>query len=63
LEVDEFLPGFFVFGGDRANELLAFDTREPKPWKIYMIPMIVMSEVDAVVIAESFESFIQSEKL
>lgn len=62
LKVEEFLPGFFVFGGDRANELLAFDTREPKSWKIYMVPMIVMREEDAVVIANSFESFTQSEK-
>ena len=62
LEVEEFLPGFFVFGGDRANELLAFDTREPEPWKIYMVPMIAMSEEDAVVIADSFKTFIESEK-
>jgi hypothetical protein len=62
LEVEEFLSGFFVFGGDRANELLAFDTREPQPWKVYMVPMIVMSQEDAVEIADSFESFIKSEK-
>jgi hypothetical protein len=60
LQVEEFLPKFFIFGGDGSNELIAFDTRETQPWKIYMIPMIVMSEEDAVVIANSFESFIQS---
>lgn len=62
LEVNEYLPGFFVIGGDRANELLAFDTRKPKPWKIYMFPAIVMSEDNVVVIADSFETFMQSEK-
>jgi hypothetical protein len=58
LRVEEFLPGFFVFGGDGANELLAFDTRGPKPWAVYMVPMIVMSEDDAVALASDFASLI-----
>lgn len=62
LQVEEFLPEFFVIGGDGANKLLAFNTTESKSWKVYMVPMIVMSKEDAVVIADSFESFIQSEK-
>ena len=60
LRIEEFLPGFFVFGGDRANELLAFDTRGPKPWAVYMVPMIVMSEKDAVAIADDFASLIEA---
>jgi hypothetical protein len=62
LLVEEFLPKFFIFGGDRANELLAFDTREPMPWKVYMVPMICMSEEDALKIADSFETFIETEQ-
>lgn len=58
LHIKEFLSGFFVFGGDGANELLAFNTRGPKSGKVYMVPAIVMDEDDAVMIADSFKSFI-----
>jgi len=58
LRVEEFLPGFIVFGGDGANELLVFDARGPKPWAVFMVPMIVMSEEDAVAIADDFSSLI-----
>ena len=58
LGIGEFLPGFFAFGGDGGNELLAFDTRGPKPWAVYMVPMVVMSEEDAVAIAGDFASLL-----
>ena len=58
LRVQEFLPGFFIFGGDGANELLAFNMREPEARKVYVVPMIGMGEEDAVMIADSFKSFI-----
>lgn len=60
LRAEELLPGFFMFGGDRANELLAFNTNELKPWKVYMVPMIVMSKEDAIVLAHDFASFMKS---
>jgi hypothetical protein len=59
LLVDEFLPGFVMFGGDDANELFGFrlDAAETK---VYMIPMIIMSEEDAKVVAENFTEFIDA---
>ena len=59
LQVSEFLPGFVVFGGDGANELFAFRVDADES-KIYMIPMIVMSEEDAIAVAEDFAKFIEA---
>ena len=57
--VDEFLPNFVLFGGDGANEVFAFRV-DANQSKIYMIPLIVMSEEDAIVVAENFTDFIES---
>ena len=59
-EVAENVPGFFGFGSSGGGELLAFDMRGGKPWKIVMIPFIVMQVEDAIVIADDFGTFVQS---
>jgi len=58
LHMSEFLPNFFVFGGDRANELLTFKLDEPNQWAVFMTPMIVMSEEDSEMLADSFTEFL-----
>jgi hypothetical protein len=59
-EIEEHIPGFFGFGSNGGGELLAFDTRGDKPWKVVMIPFIPMSEKEAIVIAKDFEEFIKA---
>jgi hypothetical protein len=34
---EEFFPGFFVFGGNGAGELLALDLRGSAPWPVVAI--------------------------
>jgi hypothetical protein len=51
------LPGFFGFGSNGGGELLAFDTREQPPWKVYMIPFGTLEEADSILVAESFAAF------
>jgi len=58
LQMSEFLPNFFVFGGDRANEMLTFKLDEPNRWAVFMTPMIVMSEEDSDLLAGSFTEFL-----
>src|SRR5688572_14806924 len=59
-EIEEYIPGFFGFGSSGGGELLAFDTRRGKPWKIVMIPFVPMSAELAIVIAKDFEEFIRA---
>jgi hypothetical protein len=59
-EIEEAIPGFFGFGSSGGGELLAFDTRNGKPWKVVMIPFIPMSAKEAIVIANDFEEFIRA---
>lgn len=59
-EVQQWIPGFFGFGTNGGGELLAFDTRTPHPWKIYMIPFVPMDANDALLVAEDFASFAQA---
>jgi hypothetical protein len=59
-EIDKYLPGFFGFGSNGGGELLAFDTKQGQPWKIVMIPFILMTANEAVIIAINFEEFIQT---
>jgi hypothetical protein len=59
-EVAENVPGFFGFGSSSGDEMLAFDLRGGKPWKIVMIPFIVMQVEDAIIIADDFGAFVQS---
>ena len=59
-EIEENIPGFFGFGSSGGGELLAFDTRNGKPWKVVMIPFIPMSAKEARIIANNFEEFIRA---
>ena len=58
--VQSSIPGFLGFGSSGGGELLAFDTRTAQPWKVYMIPFIVMQEEDAIEIADSFIAFLEA---
>lgn len=53
-------PGFFGFGSNGGGEMLAFDTRKNKSWKVVMIPFIPMTTEDAIVIADDFKAFVQA---
>jgi hypothetical protein len=55
--IPEFLPGFLGFGTNLGGELLAFDVRREGERRVFMIPMIPMSESDAEEIAPDFETF------
>ncbi len=59
-EVQKWLPGFFGFGSSGGGEMLAFDTRTQQPWKIYSVPFVGMAEEEAVLVAESFATFIKA---
>lgn len=56
--VNEFLPGFWGFGGNGGGELFAFRMNDGEPYAVYLIPFIPMEEKRAVLIADSFDSFI-----
>ena len=59
-EVQKWVAGFFGFGSNGGGELLAFDTRKPQPWKVYMIPFECLREEEAVLVADSFASFVKA---
>jgi hypothetical protein len=57
----EFFPGFFVFGGNGAGELIAFDTREGGPFPIVMIDATNINLRESVVrIAGNFQEFVRA---
>lgn len=57
---DEFFPGFFMFGGNGAGELFAFDVRDLKPWPIVMIDITNIDLAESVVrIANDFSDFLK----
>ncbi|GAC1405818.1 MAG: SMI1/KNR4 family protein [Pyrinomonadaceae bacterium] len=56
-EVAENIPGFFGFGSNGGGEMLAFKVVDSGQFPIYMIPFTIMSEEDAVLIAEDFAAF------
>jgi hypothetical protein len=59
-QVDKQLPGFFGFGGNGGGELFAFDTRVSQLRRVVMVPFIPLKEQYALVVAESFEEFLQA---
>jgi hypothetical protein len=59
-EIDKNLPGYFGFGSNGGGELLAFDMKHGKPWKVVMIPFIPMEANKAIIIANDFVGFIQA---
>ena len=58
LEVEANIPGYFGFGSNGGGELLAFDTRTPNPWGVYMVPFIPMEEAEAVKVTSNFVEFV-----
>ena len=62
LSINEFLPNFVAFGGDGGNELYTFKINSDET-RIFMIPMIVMNEEDAIDIAENFTEFVNLIKI
>lgn len=57
---EEFFPGFFMFGGNGAGELLAFDVRGSMPWPVVMIDMTNIDLKESVVkIADDFSGLLQ----
>ncbi len=56
-EVSEWYPGFFGFGSNGGQEMLAFDTRLGTPFTIYMIPFMSINIDNAIRIAPDFTHF------
>jgi hypothetical protein len=57
---EEFFPGFFMFGGNGAGELLAFDVRGSMPWPVVMIDMTNINLEESVVkIADNFSCLLE----
>lgn len=56
-DVDEYAPGFFIFGSDGGD--IAF-TIEKATGKIFEMPFIGMSSEEAVFLFDSFDEFLQS---
>jgi len=59
-EVERNIPGFFGFGSNGGGEMLAFDTRTGKPWKVVMLPFVPMVAEHSAGIAEDFGVFVQA---
>lgn len=58
-QISEFLPNFLIIGNDGGNELLTFKLDEPNKWAVFATPLIVMSEEDSILLANSFREFLQ----
>jgi hypothetical protein len=56
--VDEAAPELFLFGSSGGGEAFAFDTRSSRP-PIVAVPFIVISLEDAIMLAPSFNAFLQ----
>lgn len=56
-QVDEFAPGFFIFGSDGGGEAFAFDWQSKGA--VVLLPFVGMSRDGARRIATTFSSFIQ----
>jgi hypothetical protein len=59
-KIDEILPGYFGFGSNGGSELLAFDFKHGKPYRVVRIPFVPMDEKEAITITNNFEEFIQA---
>jgi hypothetical protein len=60
VEVAKELPGYFAFGSNGGGELLLFNTRESKPWKVYYAPYIGMEEETVLESTPDFEAFVRA---
>lgn len=59
-EVALWLPGLFGFGSSGGGELLAFDTRFAKPWRVVMVPFCDLTEESVLPVADSFAALIRA---
>lgn len=59
-EIERYLPGYFAFGSNMGGEMLLFDTRESKPWKVYYAPCIGMEEDQVVECTADFNEFVRA---
>ncbi|CAN5832956.1 hypothetical protein BH11PLA1_BH11PLA1_01770 [soil metagenome] len=51
-------PELRLFGSNGGGEAYGFDTRTT-PWQVVMIPFVVMVWEDSIVLAHSFEGFLE----
>ena len=56
--IEERAPDLFLFGSSRGGEAFAFDARFAR-LRIVAVPFIILRLEDAIVIAPTFESFLQ----
>jgi cell wall assembly regulator SMI1 len=57
-QVNEYAPGFFMFGSTGGGDGFAFDTRST-PYRVMQVPFIGMSVDDAFFVAESFTRLLE----
>lgn len=55
--VDEFVPGFILFGSDGGGEAYAFDTRDDIT-KLVQVPFVGMEYKEAIILGETFFDFL-----
>jgi hypothetical protein len=54
------LPGYFVFGNNKGLELFVFNMKEQKPWKVYYVDNISMTQEDVLECAVDFKAFVEA---
>jgi len=57
-QVDDYAPGFLMFGSDGGGDGFAFDKRT-SPFRVMEVPFIGMSVNDAFFIADSFTRMLE----
>jgi hypothetical protein len=57
-KVEQFLPGFLIFGSDGGGEAYGYDTRTDS-LKIVQVPFVVMNWDDARPMGTSFNAFLE----
>lgn len=55
--VEEFAPGFFIFGADGGGTAFTF---EKATGKIFEMPFIIMTKEEAIFISDTFDEFLES---
>lgn len=55
----EYIPGYFGIGSSGGGECFVFDTRQPDPWRVFIIPFIGMEEDCALLLANSFSELLE----
>ena len=57
-QVNEYAPGFLIFGSTGGGDGFAFDTRS-NPFRVMQVPFIGMSLVDAFFVADCFTTLLE----